>query len=159
MSADVLEHVDAPVEYLKESYRVLKKDGLLLLTTPNGLIARKNRCIIKNHSRFHITEYYPSELSEMISNCGFSIVESFSSIDIRGRGYRIGQYRKIFIITLCKLGLLEIAKKTKRALFETRARNISKTINNYTKDFAVTKMDLNQINGENCDVIFIVAKR
>lgn len=158
ISADVIEHVKEPLKYLKEAYRVLKKDGLLLLTTPNGLIAKKNKCIVMSHSKFHFTEYYPSELYEMLSNSKFDLIESFSSKNISGGGYRINGVRKIVIKTLCKIGLYGLVSSIKNTVLSESSRNV-KSPNNATEDFVVTKRGLEQINDRNCDAIFIIARK
>lgn len=158
ISADVIEHVRDPLSYLKEAYRVLKKDGLLLLTTPNGLIARKNKCIIQSHSKFHITEYYPSELSELLVRSNFDLIESFSSKNISGSGYQINGVRKFAIKLLCKIRLYSIISKVKNTFFAGRNINL-KPQNNTIDDFNVNKAKLSEINDKNCDVIFVVARK
>lgn len=158
ISADVIEHIKDPLNYLKEAFRVLKKDGLLLLTTPNGLIARKNKCIVQSHSKFHITEYYPSELSELLARSNFDLIESFSSKNISGGGYQINGVRKFAIKLLCKVRLYPLISKVKNTVFARRNKNL-KPQNNAVDDFNVTKTELSAINDRNCDVIFVVARK
>lgn len=158
ISADVIEHLPNPQDYLREAYRVLKKDGLLLLTTPNGLVAHKNKCIIRTHSKFHVTEYYPIELSELLSKNHFIIIESYCNKGISEWGFRKSRSKELAIKVLCKLGLFETVLKIKEHLFQKEA-NIAAPLGNSVNDFKVRKIGLESITETNCDAILIRAKK
>jgi SAM-dependent methyltransferase len=57
---EVIEHVDNPARVIDELHRVLKPDGLLLLSTPN-------REVVVPGNPFHLHEFTPDELVETIS--------------------------------------------------------------------------------------------
>jgi len=56
--ADIIEHLPEPEQALAEARRVLKKDGLLLLSTPNR---QPEGC----WDRLHVREFSPEELAEV----------------------------------------------------------------------------------------------
>jgi len=72
---DVLEHLEKPLEALKEFYRVLKFGGRLLLITPNGLY-RKIMPKALYFDPTHIHEFTWNELRNLIWKTGFNIVSS-----------------------------------------------------------------------------------
>lgn len=92
VSFETIEHVNEEIQnsFLKEIARVLKKDGVLLISTPNKEVTSKEEGI--NH--FHIKEFYKEEFKQFLStqfayvnlytqNYGtFSIIEK----DLRNKG-------------------------------------------------------------------------
>ncbi|URZ03851.1 methyltransferase domain-containing protein [Clostridium felsineum] len=68
-SFETLEHmkVDSIEAYFKEAIRVLKKDGIMIISTPNG----KAREGINNP--FHVKEYNEDEFSKMLSKYFLSV--------------------------------------------------------------------------------------
>jgi len=66
VSFQVIEHIQDDINYVSEIYRVLKRNGIFILTTPN----RTNRLKPgqKPWNRFHIREYYPEELEKILNN-------------------------------------------------------------------------------------------
>jgi SAM-dependent methyltransferase len=60
ISFQVIEHIQDDVNYVSEIYRVLKRDGIFILTTPN----RTNRLKPGQNpwNKTHVREYYPHEL-------------------------------------------------------------------------------------------------
>lgn len=69
LSFETIEHVPIGAEYtmLKELYRVMRKDGILILSTPNRV--RDNY----QANKFHFKEYTVVELIELLTSCGFVI--------------------------------------------------------------------------------------
>lgn len=74
----VLEHLTNPQEILSESFRVLKDDGRLILTTPTPLakpileiLAYKLRLINKNDIKEHKDYFWPKDVKKMLSGSGF----------------------------------------------------------------------------------------
>jgi ubiquinone/menaquinone biosynthesis C-methylase UbiE len=65
ISIEVIEHVSNPISYLKEANRVLKDDGLFMLTTPNQLRSSPNRESLWPE---HLREYAPNRLFELLGN-------------------------------------------------------------------------------------------
>ncbi len=74
ISFQVIEHIENDENYVSEIQRVLKDNGIFLLTTPNKSLRLKPNQ--KPFNRFHIREYYSSEL-ENILRTKFSSVEIF----------------------------------------------------------------------------------
>ena len=66
----VIEHIQDDEEFIKEIYRVLKPGGKLILTTPNRLMSL-------SRNPWHVREYSPEEMREILNN-------SFKSINIKG---------------------------------------------------------------------------
>ncbi len=99
---DVVEHFISPSAQLKETHRILKDDGILLLNTPNeGALIRKlsqylyqfSRGIIdypakKLHHIFHLYYFSEKTLQQMLEASGFEIVELVGKPIpfLRGRG-------------------------------------------------------------------------
>jgi 2-polyprenyl-3-methyl-5-hydroxy-6-metoxy-1,4-benzoquinol methylase len=154
LSADVLEHVPEPVKYINECYRILKDDGVLILTTPNGLIAKKNERIIKRHSPFHISEYYPIELENMLMANKFKIISTYSKLDVVTNGYRISKITEL-IYKAFSLKPIEFISKAKSHFVN---RSNAEQACSYT-NFRIFESSLRDITDKNCDVIIIVAKK
>jgi ubiquinone/menaquinone biosynthesis C-methylase UbiE len=69
----VIEHVKDDVGMLTEVRRVLKEGGMLFLTTPNQVLRVPYGERPWNEE--HVREYYPEELTEVMTRAGFSKVE------------------------------------------------------------------------------------
>lgn len=163
LSADVLEHVTDPASYLKECNRILRPGGLLLLTTPNGLVSQKDPRIIREHSPFHITEYYPEELRTLITTSGFRLQEVFRKSDTKSGGYRrkrspAERLRHRIIWTLRSVS-------DRLGLWFSPLVRYSPGIERYLRrpdlasDYEVTRSRLEEISESNCDVIMIIADK
>ena len=66
---ETLEHIQDDNEFVREISRVLKPEGLLILSTPNRLITNPGLGFKEmpwNH--FHVREYSPSELRAVLEN-------------------------------------------------------------------------------------------
>lgn len=88
---ELLEHLEQdPVHMLSEVYRILKRGGMLLLTTPNIVSLRAVGAVLKgkhpaSFSRYHrgqlsgapapghAREYTPHEIRLLLSDCGFMV--------------------------------------------------------------------------------------
>lgn len=156
ISMDVIEHVPNPVSYLNKINSMLEKGGKLYLGTPNGLIAKKNKCIIKTHSEFHVMEYNPSELISFLRYANFKPVAFYSNKNVSGKGYDISILKKTIIILLCKLGLFNSVRSIMKKVKEIKFYN-NQTSENSIKDWVITPIDPDKINVHNCDVIIIEA--
>jgi len=88
---EVLEHLNPYYvnHTLAEINRVLKKDGLLILTTPNiaSFFRRLKLLLGKNPIyRYHVREYVRDEVKRLLRDTGFKVVEMFHS-DVNDRTY------------------------------------------------------------------------
>jgi len=156
ISMDVIEHVINPVKYLDEIYKIPKTGSVLLLGSPNGMIANINKCINKTHSKFHVMEYTPNELSSFLQSAGFRPIEFYANKNMAGGGYDISTTKKFIIRLLCKLGLFEWVSKL---LSQDRSKKlrVNQPKNNSINDWKIKSIDPTQINTHNCDVIICKA--
>ncbi len=65
VSFETLEHTDDGNSFIKELKRVLKKNGILILSTPNRIYDEK---VGQNINPFHETLYSKEELHDLLSN-------------------------------------------------------------------------------------------
>ena len=158
LSFEVLEHVPSPGKYLEEAYRIIKKGGHLFLSTPNGLIANKNDCIIKYHAREHLTEFFPSELKELLERAGFRIDRWYRKINVindEKRNPNKHFLRRLKIRIICKLKTNDFTYTTLKAIMKLVAGQ-RYTYDNF-KDYEIVETEYKEINPANCDVILIDA--
>lgn len=75
VSFHVIEHVQDDLSFISEIYRVLKKEGTLIIATPNKTYrVKKNGKFI---NEFHLREYFSNELKQVLQS-------KFSDIKIVG---------------------------------------------------------------------------
>ncbi|MEE9405810.1 MAG: class I SAM-dependent methyltransferase [Candidatus Aenigmarchaeota archaeon] len=74
VAGELIEHLKAPEKFVKECKRVLKKDGTVIVTTPNvkSLI---NRIFKNNRHSGHISLFHKSSLTALFERNGFRIAE------------------------------------------------------------------------------------
>ena len=79
----VLEHVPYPLTVLKEAHRILKPEGLLVVSTPNieGIPAKILRKKWWDIKRLHINQFSTKTLTDILKNAGFG---NTSSVSYRG---------------------------------------------------------------------------
>jgi 2-polyprenyl-3-methyl-5-hydroxy-6-metoxy-1,4-benzoquinol methylase len=75
---DVLEHLDKPIEAIREIYRILKPDGRLILVIPhdrNFFLARLGMFMFKEafYDPGHARKWNPEEAKNLLRETGFSI--------------------------------------------------------------------------------------
>lgn len=66
ISFQVIEHIKDDIKFLSEIRRVLKNNGLFIITTPNRTYRLKPGQ--KPLNEFHVREYYPLELQNLLKN-------------------------------------------------------------------------------------------
>lgn len=88
---EILEHLQHdPTWPLREIHRVLKDDGVLILTTPNAADASKIHAVLKGHSIWdqysghgvygrHSREYSFGEVHRIVEHTGFVIEQAFTA--------------------------------------------------------------------------------
>ena len=64
VSFETIEHIPAAADFLKEIHRVLKPGGLLVISTPNGLVTNPSKG--KPSNPYHVYEFDPSELQQLL---------------------------------------------------------------------------------------------
>ena len=73
ISSDVIEHVLSPFMYLSESYRILKKNGVIVISTPD---AKKTKVTVP-----HINYFTPESLKLLLKRVGFKkIIRIYNGI-------------------------------------------------------------------------------
>jgi len=125
---DVIEHLPDPKSEIKEMGRVLKKGGLLVLTTPNiGSLAAKilgKNWLELKRVREHIYFFSNKTLSKMLSDCGFNVVR----IETTGRIFRLKNLLEMAVLqTKLVKPLLWLVKKTPLARLKVHINPMYKT--------------------------------
>jgi len=159
VSFEVIEHVTEPLTYLKECYRILKSGGRFYLSTPNGLIANKNDCIIKYHSRSHLTEFFPSELYTMLTGQGFLVEKIFRKINNQSDEHRYPNknlLRRFKIFIVCRLKRTNFTYFLLKKVMKAIQRKNYIGSDNYMS-YTIEESSIEAINAQNCDVILIQA--
>lgn len=73
---ETVEHISEDRRFIAELRRVIREDGLMILSTPNALVTKPLDGIPKNP--FHVREYTPTELESLL-------LDEFSSVVLRGQ--------------------------------------------------------------------------
>jgi len=77
VSFETIEHLNDPETFLLECRKILKNEGLFILSTPNKYIKRHEE------NPYHIRELYIEELLSMLNNSGFDIVDVYGQIPVK----------------------------------------------------------------------------
>ena len=123
--SDLLEHVPNPMATLKEANRILKKDGLLFITTPN--IGSTTARLMKTRwvhlkPREHIYYFTPKTIEKALSKTGFKLINCKS----------LGRVRNLKTITdALKSYNIFLYKTAKLLIRDNLAKKISFTLNPY----------------------------
>ncbi len=116
-SLEIIEHLTSPVHMLKESLRVLKPGGKILITTPNVtrigsifklLVGRSNFervASLDYHDesdewRPHVWEYTMEQLTDLLRECGY-VVKDRAFIDYLDKFFDVRSLEKRFV-DFCK---------------------------------------------------------
>lgn len=99
IACEVLEHLDKPLDFLKGLYKIMKEDGLILITTPCYTYVRPQHISLgvlksfgvhegteeKQNNLYLHTAYKPEELGKMAKQVGFEVVEDgYFEFELRG---------------------------------------------------------------------------
>ncbi len=76
IAAAVIEHVLDGRRLLRECYRVLKKGGLCILTTPDPFFDRLSTLVRHQEKGFHYELFTLKNLNALLSDCGFKVVKA-----------------------------------------------------------------------------------
>lgn len=82
-SFEVLEHLREQTRYLDEVGRVLRPDGVLLLSTPNGAVERLHNRVTGTFNPYHIALRSTGELTALLRR-HFKEVQIFGQADSKG---------------------------------------------------------------------------
>ena len=131
VSFETIEHHDKHNEMLEEIKRVLKPNGLLIISTPDKLYYSDNR---KYNNEFHIKELYKKEFKELVCK-NFKNIQLLTQTYFNGNSilaedkiesevqFFLGEYLKIEKSTIDPLYLVAIASdvvftRQKNSIFE-----------------------------------------
>ncbi|MEM4390633.1 MAG: class I SAM-dependent methyltransferase [Candidatus Diapherotrites archaeon] len=75
-AGELIEHLHKPKNFVKEANRVLKKNGVIIITTPNrdSLI---NRIFHNYHAPLHFSLFNFQELKSLLEENGFKVVDYY----------------------------------------------------------------------------------
>ncbi|HEX3069201.1 MAG TPA: class I SAM-dependent methyltransferase [Thermoanaerobaculia bacterium] len=94
VSLETVEHIDDDETYAKEMGRVLKRDGLLICSTPNRRVLNPGRTLSDHpFNPFHIREYSANELETLLRG-------HFGRVILYGQS----AYRNEYVATLERIG-------------------------------------------------------
>lgn len=96
-SIETIEHVDKPLQYLEVVREVTKKNGLLVLFTPNGenttSSAREYRRQVEElkllKGTLHVKEYTRTEMRDLLKQSGFDIQKEYGLFILFGYALKI----------------------------------------------------------------------
>lgn len=97
VSFHVIEHIYDDLNFISEIHRVLKKDGIFIISTPNKTLRVKNNGKLFNE--FHIREYYPIEFRKLLENKFSNIEQSGVFGDSEVQRIEIERLKMIKFIT------------------------------------------------------------
>ncbi len=107
---DVVEHLDDPAPFLAEARRVLRPDGLLLLSTPNTASLGHRR---KGHESFmyldptHVCLLAPARWRRLVHDSGFAIVRDGTDLPWDPPYFRrLPRVQRYAFLALAQLGFL-----------------------------------------------------
>lgn len=92
---EVIEHVKDPKALLSYLVSLVKKDGVILLSTPNGLSSVSNKALFR--SKFHVMEYAPLQFFDLLKEYGTPKVfgeKRIDSLDVRVLRKRLELFNK-----------------------------------------------------------------
>lgn len=90
VSSDLIEHLDRPEQHIKEAARLLKSGGCFIVSTPYRLSE-------KPRDSYHILEFYPGELKDLLK-------DDFRDIQIK-------ESHHIFWYSLYSFGRLSVIRR------------------------------------------------
>lgn len=76
IAGELMEHLKKPECFVKEANRVLKKNGKLIITTPNKN-SWVNKLFHSYQTPIHFCLFSPKELKELLAKNGFQVKEFF----------------------------------------------------------------------------------
>ena len=150
-SFETIEHTTQYLQMVKELSRVLKKGGVLLLSTPNSKVTSPNGKII---NPYHTQEFNSSELEQLLKQ-GFDSVTVYGQEYIRYKNKTGFKYTiaKFFENLFYKRGLRKIPISIQDAFINTFIRT---TMYPTDKDFClIDDRDLR----EACNVLYAICHK
>ncbi len=158
VSSDVIEHTNSPKVHLGEAFRLCAREGLLLLSTPNGLISNGDPKIIRSHSVYHVTEYSPSQLGGLVQESGFDIERTFRQIRTRKKTNAVQDFvTRIVLLRNNVLGAERVSIFNRMKFLYRLKKNLKMT--DGITSYELIECSLRDITSSNCDAIVVVARK
>ncbi|TRZ55252.1 class I SAM-dependent methyltransferase [archaeon] len=85
---DVTEHIISPDALIKNAKAVLKKSGLLLISTPNNNLLRKTIFKIPDKLEHHCSLLSKEQITDILGNNGFKIIGFHTAFVFMNRYYK-----------------------------------------------------------------------
>ncbi|MBU4338251.1 class I SAM-dependent methyltransferase [Patescibacteria group bacterium] len=82
LANDLLEHLENPMMALKNIYRVLKKGGILYITTPNLNNTRKIILKYADEKEHHVSLFLHLDLMDNLRKIGFKVEEHWTFVNL-----------------------------------------------------------------------------
>ena len=79
---DIVEHLKDPEKALKSAYRILKKGGIMYITTPNLNSVRKKVLHSADKKEHHVSMFPHKELMALLKKIGFKIERDWTYINL-----------------------------------------------------------------------------
>lgn len=98
ISFEVIEHLENPEDLVLEAKRLLKEDGVFIVSTPDKQTYSNNRSLVNRH---HLSEMYPLEFREILE-------KSFEHVQIYRQGALAGSLIVPEVATLSREGAAEV---------------------------------------------------
>lgn len=112
---EMIEHLHKPKVFLNEVHRILKKGGLLIISTPNSLVHSPTGKLM---SVYHTKEYNYQELSQLLNSyfkkCEFFTQTKSVKAKDSWRSFMTSQTARRGFVGLDVLGLRKLISKQKR---------------------------------------------
>lgn len=109
VSFETLEHIHSPESFIRESARILKKDGLFICSTPNAEFYKND----KHKNPFHVHEFTQDELKDKLSKY-FKKINFFYQIN--NREMISSMYSKLIWKLLALRGIRKMSYKTRNLI-------------------------------------------
>jgi 2-polyprenyl-3-methyl-5-hydroxy-6-metoxy-1,4-benzoquinol methylase len=74
IAGELIEHLKKPELFIKEANRLLKKDGKLIITTPNKE-SLLNKIFHNNETKIHLSLFSYSELENLLKKNNFEVID------------------------------------------------------------------------------------
>ena len=149
VSMETLEHLPQPEDFLKNSLKNLKKNGILIVSTPNQLVSSPDN---KLNWEFHEKEYAPKELIGILQQAGFD------DIKIYGQQFTsIGKLRQQIRGELNSLNFNPLIKLGKWVQKSFRGRKFKTVLPEQEGDFEIMEyLNIENINRKGIDGPFVL---
>lgn len=144
VSIETLEHLENPVDFLKEIHKVMHAESILILSTP----LNETESRFKPSNPYHVREYSQEELEQMLSPLFKNIKKFYQKSELRPNWIT----RFIDYLETNNIGI----RKIKKYISFKIIKGVRKIAMSSSSTIKSTRIDENKQNG---DVIIIVANK